>query len=87
MEAIESLGVYLIYCSKESIRPIISVMQSDDMSQEIDFIHFFQKRVYILILPTGKTFDDLKNWITIVTNKRPELLEPLTEFYFFRKEK
>jgi len=42
--------------------------------------------MYILIIPSGKTHQDFYDWINIVCKGKPELIEPLSQFFYFKKD-
>ncbi|MCJ8208561.1 tetratricopeptide repeat protein [Mucilaginibacter sp. RS28] len=86
IEAVELLGLYILSSYKRQVRPVISIMEEDGLMEAFDPLIFFKKRMYILIIPSGKTHKDFQQWINIVVERRPELTEPLSHFSQFKKE-
>ena len=80
IESVELLGLYINACYEKNSKPIISIIEQDGMREEINIIHFFRKRMYILIIPIGNTYQNFNEWINEVITKRPELSEPLSHF-------
>lgn len=85
VNAIEYLGLMILSCYEEGIFPMITIMERDGMNGDIDILTNFKKRAYILIIPSGKSYADFHLWINEISTKRPELIEPLSQFGMFRK--
>jgi len=89
IEAIELLGLYFLSCYRRDINPRIVIWEEegqDTESQKIDVRQHFSKRTYIFSIPLGKSFADLKSWVSTVIAKRPELEEALGSLHYLKKD-
>jgi tetratricopeptide (TPR) repeat protein len=86
IEAIELLGLYVLSCFRKNIQPVISLIEEDGILEKLDVLHFFNKRMYVLIIPSGKTYRDFNDLVNEVCSRRPELVEPLSQFHYYMKD-
>ena len=84
--AVELLGLYVISCSKKSMPPAVAIAEYESDEQRLKVFDFFKKRIYMLIMLADTTFEDFKEWVDIVVEKRPELEGPLTSFFTMKKD-
>ncbi|WP_127127936.1 tetratricopeptide repeat protein [Pseudoflavitalea rhizosphaerae] len=85
IDAVELIGLYILSCWEENIRPVISILEKSAQSDELDTLKFFEKRMYVFIIPVEKSLTDFENWINRTVAKRPELKEALSDFHYFKK--
>jgi tetratricopeptide (TPR) repeat protein len=84
LEAVELLGLYILSSYKRGTRPVISIIEEDGMSDSFDVLNFFEKRMYVFIIPSGKTHQTFNEWVNVVAERREELKEPLSQFTLFK---
>ncbi|QIK55709.1 tetratricopeptide repeat protein [Dysgonomonas sp. HDW5B] len=82
-DAIHLLALYLNSCYVRDINPMVILIEEDGMSEKLEPIKYMKKRMYIYIIPSGKSFSDFKEWSETVCTTRPELTEILNSFMAF----
>lgn len=86
IEAVELLGLYMLSCYKKNIQTVITLIEENGMADKIDVFHFYNNKMYIFIIPSGKTHNDFNDWVNSVCSCRPELVEPFSQFHYFMKD-
>ncbi len=84
VDAVQLLALYINSCYVREIHPTVVILEEDGLTEKFDVIALILKRIYILIIPTGKTYSDLKEWTDEACLERPELREFLNGFVAFK---
>lgn len=85
LDAVQLLGLYIIECYRNNSQPMIVFMEATQETHEFDPIKWFLKRALTFILPEDKSFEDLRNIVSTVSELKPELKDIFAQLHFYQK--